>query len=353
MATDAPMPARAILGTWPTPLEAAPRLADALGLGRDDLWIKRDDLTGLGGGGNKVRKLEWICGAAVNRGADTLVTCGARQSNHARLTAAAGARMGLDVVLVLAGADDGTGGGNLALDGLLGARVLWAGDIAHEELESIALDLIERLQRRGARPELVPYGGSSAVGAQGYVECGHELLAQAPDLSTVVTAVGSGGTMAGLVQALGAGRVLGVDCGALREPAAAVADLVVELGGPSRRADREALRIRGDHVGAGYAELSDPVVAAMEMAARTEGLILDPIYTGRAMAGLISAVEDGEIAAGVQTIFLHSGGLPGLFGHPDAVRRLSSALKEFPRSDAQPSRLPSSGRRSLGQEKLW
>src|SRR5580704_16082685 len=150
MATDSFETAPAVLGTWPTPLEAAPRMAQALGLGRNDLWIKRDDLTGLGGGGNKVRKLEWICGAALAAGADTLVTCGARQSNHARLTAAAGARLGLAVVLVLAGSREGSGNGNLALNGLLGATVLWAGDAAHEELEPLAQAVVERLRSEGA-----------------------------------------------------------------------------------------------------------------------------------------------------------------------------------------------------------
>jgi L-cysteate sulfo-lyase len=316
-----------VLGTWPTPLEAAPRMAQALGLGRNDLWIKRDDLTGLGGGGNKVRKLEWICGAAVARGADTLVTCGARQSNHARLTAAAGARLGLDVVLVLAGAQGGPGGGNIALDGLLGATVAWAGDIAHEDLETIAFAIVDQLRERGSRPEFIPYGGSSVLGARGYVECGHELLTQAEDLSHVVTAVGSGGTMAGLVHALGTRRVLGVDCGAIREPAATVAELVAGLAGaPPAPA---ALRIRLDQVGAGYGELTDSAMAALTLAARTEGLVLDPIYTGRALAGLVGAVKDGEITPGERIVFLHSGGLPGFFGHAATLSRSSEALTEF------------------------
>ena len=327
MATDSFETAPAVLGTWPTPLEAAPRMAQALGLGRNDLWIKRDDLTGLGGGGNKVRKLEWICGAAVARGADTLVTCGARQSNHARLTAAAGARLGLDVVLVLAGAKGGPRTGNIALDGLLGATVVWAGDTAHEELESIALDVVDQLRARGARPEFVPYGGSSALGARGYVDCGHELLRQAEDLSQVVTAVGSGGTMAGLVHALGTRRVLGVDCGAIRDPAATVAELVAGLADAPLAP--ETLRIRLDQVGAGYGELTDPVMVALTLAARTEGLVLDPIYTGRALAGLIGAVRDGEITPGERIVFLHSGGLPGFFGHPATLSRSSDALTEF------------------------
>jgi L-cysteate sulfo-lyase len=327
MATESSDTTPARLGTWPTPLEPAPRLAQALGLGTADLWIKRDDLTGLGGGGNKVRKLEWICGAALAEGADTLVTCGASQSNHARLTAAAAARLGLDVVLVLAGARGGSGSGNIALDGLLGAAVVWAGDVAHEELEPIAAAVIDRLRQQGAHPVLVPYGGSSALGARGYVECGHELLVQAPDLSTVVVAVGSGGTMAGLVHALATAHVLGVDCGAIDQPAAAVAGLVGDLSGTALAGE---LRIRRDQVGAGYGELTEPVMSALALAARTEGLVLDPIYTGRALAGLSSAVKEHQIKPGEQTILLHSGGLPGLFGHPVTVARSTSALTEFP-----------------------
>ena len=329
MASELTETSPTVLGTWPTPLEAAPRLAQAIGLGAADLWVKRDDLTGLGGGGNKVRKLEWLCGAALGRGADTLVTCGAAQSNHARLTAAAGARLGLDVVLVLAGSATDPGGGNVALDGLMGASVVWAGDVAHEALDPLALAVVDQLRQEGARPELIPYGGSSVLGARGYVACGLELLHQAPDLGTVVTALGSGGTMAGLVHALGCRRVLGVDCGAIERPARTVGTLVAGLAGAPSRPDE--LRIRLDHVGAGYAVLTEPVMDALTLAARTEGLILDPIYTGRALAGLMSAVEDEEIKSGERTILLHSGGLPGLFGHAGAVARATGALAEFPR----------------------
>jgi len=218
-----------------------------------------------------MRKLEWICGAAVARGADTLVTCGARQSNHARLTAAGSARLGLDVVLVLAGAKGGPASGNIALNGLLGATVTWAGDIAPEDLEPIALAIIDQLREQGACPEFIPYGGSNTLGARGYVECGHELLKQAEDLTRVVTALGSGGTMAGLVHALGTRRVLGVDCGAISAPAATVAELVAGLAGAPLAP--EALRIRLDQVGAGYGELTDSVMAALTLAARTEGLV--------------------------------------------------------------------------------
>jgi D-cysteine desulfhydrase len=315
---------RAVLGTWPTPLEPAPRLARALGLGADDLWIKRDDLTGLGGGGNKVRKLEWLCGAALAGGATVLVTTGAPQSNHARLTAAAGARLGLGVVLVLAGRPGASSSGNLALDGLLGARVVWAGDADAAALGSAAHEVVERLSRQGAVPALIPFGGSSALGARGYAACGRELLAQAPDLDTVVTALGSGGTMAGLVGSLGARRVLGVHVGAVADPAAVVSGLVSELSGA--HCPPETLRLRLDQVGAGYAALSEPAASALALAARTEGLVLDPVYTGRALAGLAAAVADGDVVPGRRTVLLHSGGLPGFFGHAPAVASAEAGL---------------------------
>jgi L-cysteate sulfo-lyase len=310
------------LATWPTPVEPAPRLAAAVGLGVDDLWVKRDDLVGLGGGGNKVRKLERTCAAAVAAGARTLVTTGATQSNHARLTAAAGARLGLDVELVLAGTApspkaDPTG--NLLLDHLFGARLTWAGDVAHEELERLAADRVAELVSGGTPAAQIPYGGSSAAGALSYVQAGREILEQVPDTAHVVVAVGSGGTAAGLITALGGERILGVDTGATSDPHARIASLVTELGG-----DTTALRLRTDQVGAGYSTLTDDVGAAMVLAARTEGLVLDPIYTGRALAGLIAAVREGEMRPGQRTVLLHTGGLPGLFGSPEAVRFVGS-----------------------------
>ncbi|MET7765758.1 D-cysteine desulfhydrase family protein [Streptomyces sp. NPDC005393] len=324
MTSDSGIPRRVTLGTWPTPLEPAPRLARALGLGADDLWVKRDDLIGLGGGGNKVRKLEWICGAALADGATVLVSTGAPQSNHARLTAAAGARLGLDVVLVLAGAPGASASGNLALDGLFGATVVWAGDVDGKGLAATAERVAERLRRDGSIPALIPFGGSSVLGARGYAECGRELLAQDPGLETVVVAVGSGGTMAGLIDVLGSARVLGVHCGAVADPALTVSELASGLSGAD--CAPQALRLRFDQVGAGYGALTEPVMAAMTLAARTEGLILDPVYTGRAMAGLVSAVADGGIVAGRRTVFLHTGGLPGLFGHPAALTYAEAEL---------------------------
>ncbi|MGW2685520.1 pyridoxal-phosphate dependent enzyme [Streptomyces sp. NPDC001414] len=318
------------LAGWPTPLEKAPRLAAALGLREDDLWIKRDDLIGLGGGGNKVRKLEYTVGAALAAGADTLVTVGAPQSNHARLTAAAGARLGLDVVLVFPGRPGASRSGNLVLDALFGARVHWAGDVDLAGLAATAEETVAALRRRGARPELIPFGGSNAVGARGYEQAGRELLAQVPSVDLAVVAVGSGGTMAGLVAALGADRVLGVDTGAMEEPAAAVAAMAGELTGSDVR---DRLRIRSDQVGAGYGRLTASTAAALRLAARTEGIVLDPVYTGRALAGLLAAAEEGTVAPGRTTVFWHTGGLPGLFGHAEAVGLLDDSLPVFPPED--------------------
>ncbi|MDX2733237.1 MULTISPECIES: D-cysteine desulfhydrase family protein [Streptomyces] len=325
MTSDSPTSQRAVFGTWPTPLEPMPRLARAIGLGAGDLWVKRDDLTGLGGGGNKVRKLEWTCGAALADGATALVTTGAPQSNHARLTAAAGARLGLDVVLVLAGAPGSSASGNLALDGLFGATVVWAGDVDDKALDSAAEQVAEELRGRGAVPALIPFGGSSVLGARGYAECGRELLVQAPDLATVVVAVGSGGTMAGLLDPLGSARVLGVHCGAVADPARTVSELATGLSGT--HCAPEMLRLRLDQVGDGYATLTEAAMAALTLTARTEGIVLDPIYTGRAMAGLIAAIEEGDVVPGQRTIFLHSGGMPGLFGHAATLAALEEALK--------------------------
>ncbi|GHH83830.1 D-cysteine desulfhydrase [Streptomyces sulfonofaciens] len=310
-------PAAVTLGTWPTPVEPLTGLGTALGLGPDDLLLKRDDLTGLGGGGNKVRKLEWTAGAAVAEGADTLVTTGAPQSNHARLTAAAAARLGMRSVLVFPGAAGGSRSGNLVLDGLFGAEVVWSGAAGRTALEEAAAEVCARLRERGARPSLIPFGGSSTLGARGYVRCGQELREQVPDLRTVVVALGSGGTMAGLVASLGPERVLGVDTGALDDPAPVVAALTDSLAPGPVPAGR--LRVRRDQIGAGYGTLTEPVKAALALVAETEGVVLDPIYTGRAAAGLIAAVRDGDIRPGERTVLLHTGGLPGLFGHEEAV----------------------------------
>ena len=298
----------------PTPLHPAPRLAQALGLGRDDLWLKRDDLGGIGAGGNKLRKLEVAVAEARAAGADTLVTTGAAQSNHARLTAAVGARLGYDVVLVLGGAEPERRRGNLLLDDLLGARLVWAGEGAGTDPAALAAATVAELEAEGRRVHLVPYGGTSPTTALGYAAAAEELLAQVPGLTHVVVAVGSGGTMAGLVSVLGPERVLGVDTGAVADARTTVADLLAAMCHHVPAGD---LRLDTAQVGAGYARLSPEVRAAVELVARTEGVLLDATYVGRAAAGLVAATAAGAISPGEPTVLMHTGGLPGLLGHPD------------------------------------
>lgn len=300
------------LSSWPTPIHPAPRLAAELGLGPDDLWIKRDDLIGLGGGGNKVRKLEYSCAQALAAGATTVITTGAAQSNHARLTAAAAARLGLDCVLVLHGTAPDLALGNLILDVLAGADIRWADE---PDVPSAVDAAADEVRAAGGVPFVIPFGGSSPAAAAGYVECARELLHELPDLGTVVAAVGSGGTMAGLVAGLGANRVIGVHTGAVEDPLATVTGLLD--GMPPGDEPRGDLHIVLDQVGEGYASITSATRAAIGLVARTEGLFLDPTYTGRAMAGLIALCVDGTIPAGRRTVFLHSGGLPGLLARPE------------------------------------
>ena len=356
---------RISLGTFPTPLEPAPRLAAAVGLREDRLWIKRDDLTGLGGGGNKVRKLERTLAAALRDGADCLVTTGAVQSNHARLTAAAGARLGLPVTLVLAGdpaaharpagharpgvpADPGSlPAGNLLLDEIFGARIRWAGDADDTRLAAAADEAAAELAASGAHPAVIPFGGSNRDGALAYSDAARELRDQLrdqlggqpgdrgrpPGQATSVVAVGSGGTMAGLVAELGPDHVLGVHTGAVAAPGEVVASLASAI--TAGRLDPQTLRLRTDQVGAGYGRLTEATAAAIRLTARTEGIVLDPTYTGRAMAGLIAAAADGDLGRDAPVVFWHTGGLPGLFGHREAA-----TLAEPSASRTQPPEIP-------------
>jgi L-cysteate sulfo-lyase len=310
VATDAPLaPIR--LGTWPTPVEPAPRLAAALGL--DALWLKRDDLGGLGGGGNKVRKLEYAVAQAVAAGATTLVTTGAAQSNHARLTAAAAARLGLRAVLVLVGEPPPAERGNLVLDRLAGAEVVWAGDVPIDATADALAREAQRVRDAGEVPFVLPLGGSTPVAAQGYVDCASELRAQVPDLGRIVVAVGSGGTMAGLVAGLGSDRVLGVDVGALSDPVATVTSLVAGMPGVPPPGD---LWIDTGQVGDGYDTPPTTAREALRLAARTEGVFLDPVFAAKGMAGLLAAIDAGagaEVPVEGPVIFLVTGGAPTLF----------------------------------------
>jgi L-cysteate sulfo-lyase len=318
--------ARARFAHLPTPLEPAPRLSAELGI---DLWIKRDDCTGLAGGGNKTRKLEFLVGEALEQGADTLITQGAVQSNHVRQTAAAAASFGMACEIVLENRTDNqavdyVGSGNVLLDRLLGAslRTVPAGLDMNAEMEVNAV----AVRKRGGVPYIIPGGGSNAVGALGYVDCALELAAQANDqglvIDRLVTATGSAGTHAGLVAGMAVSGadipVLGIGVRAAKEKQETnVFNLAVEtaaLLGHPERVTREMVVADCDYVGAGYGLIDQAVVDALTLAARTEGLLLDPVYTGKAMKGLIALAKAGTFE-GETVVFLHTGGAQGLFGY--------------------------------------
>ncbi|MDQ1402492.1 MAG: D-cysteine desulfhydrase [Actinomycetota bacterium] len=310
---------RTPLAHLPTPLERADRLGAALGFDDGRLWVKRDDCTGLAGGGNKARKLEYLCADALAQGCDVLVTGGGRQSNHVRMTAAAANRLGLAATLVLSSNEPSHPTGNVVLDYLLGADLVWVGDRDYYGCEAAIDETCERLAAEGRRPYRMPIGGASPVGAMGYVAAADEVSAQLAAsgaiVDVVVVADGSGGTHAGLVAGLGDHRrVLGVDVGTrpdLDEQVPAKATEVATLAG--RAAPTGVVWLDHDRFGDGYGAPTPACREALDLAARYEGLVLDPVYTGKAMAGLVAARRDDRIAADATTVFLHTGGLPALF----------------------------------------
>lgn len=314
--------------TEKSPLTRLSRLETRLGA-RQRIFIKRDDLGGIGAGGNKLRKLEFAAGAALQQGCDTLITFGALQSNHARLTAAVAARCGLRCELVLnrkVPRQDAwyEHSGNVLLDRLFGARL----HLLSADADPLAYGqaLRSRLEGEGRRAYVIPFGGSDALGAIGYAQCVSELVEQSAEqdvaLDVLVHASGSGGTQAGLI--LGSAwhkiqpRILGVsvlhDKARLSQLVDGIARAAAELSGVDPTALQPA-QIDDRHVGEGYGLPSRPGLEAIALLARTEGILLDPVYTGKAFAGLLHAIARGECAAHADIVFLHTGGLPGLFAY--------------------------------------
>lgn len=319
---------RLTLSHIPTPLEPLPRLSEALGGPR--LWIKRDDCTGLAGGGNKSRKLEYLLAEALELGADTVLTAGAVQSNHARQTAAAAARLGLGCHLLLeeARADAGTDyahGGNVLIDRLCRARTHF---FPRDTDMDAALDaLADELRAAGKRPYAVPVGGSSARGALGYVRCAGELSEQCRhlgvDTDLIIHASGSAGTQAGLIAGFAG---LGMDVPVLgmcvsrsaaeqEDKVLALARETLELLEVRSPLPRERVRANSDYVGEGYGIPTAEMVNAVTLTAGLEGILLDPVYTGKAMAGLIDLVRKGALRDKKNVVFLHTGGAVGLFAY--------------------------------------
>ena len=299
----------------PTPLEPMDRLAAALGLPAGQLFVKRDDCTGLAGGGNKARKLGYLCADALARGADTLVTGGGRQSNHVRMTIAAANKLGVRAVAVLSSKEPSVPSGNVVLDYVLAPEFGWAGPLSYYPLEDKIAAVCDELRAAGRVPYQIPIGGATPVGALGYVDAADEVvdqLGQRPAL--VVTADGSGGTHAGLVAGLGDhGLVVGFDVGTRPDlddvvPREAIA--AAALAG--RAAPIGEVRVDHDYFGADYGAPTDAARVALHLFATTEGLLLDPVYSGKAAAGFISYARDGRLPEG-PIVFMHTGGVPALF----------------------------------------
>jgi D-cysteine desulfhydrase family pyridoxal phosphate-dependent enzyme len=330
-----PPPPPLDLAHLPTPLERADRWGAALGLAPGTLWVKRDDCTGLAGGGNKARKLEYLVAEAIGLGCDTLVTGGGRQSNHVRMTAAAANKVGLACTLVLGSDEPESPTGNVVLDYLLGGDLVWAGDLDYYGIEAAIDDAAGRLQAEGHRPYAIPIGGASTVGALSYLAAADELRLQLagagidPGRMVIVVADGSGGTHAGLVAGLGDhGRVLGIDVGTRPDLEEAVPARAAEVArAVGRGAPVGTVRVDHRFFGAGYGAPTEACREALDLAAVTEGLVLDPVYTGKAAAALVAGCREGWLPEGGPLVFWHTGGMPALFAssYADWIRRAPGA----------------------------
>jgi L-cysteate sulfo-lyase len=321
----------------PTPLEKMPNLSKLLG--GPTLWIKRDDCTGIATGGNKVRKLEFLMGEALARGATHIVTQGAVQSNHVRQTAAVAAKLGLKCTAVLehriqTNDPDYLQGGNVLLDHLMGINIEYRP--SGTDMQAAIEEVGARLEAEGDTPYLIPGGGSNAVGALGYAAVALELLNQANDMGLVIDrivhATGSAGTQAGLVAGLNALNaqipVLGIGVRNPKDKQEANVHNLAEatsalLGGPA--VPRDAVECNCDYVGDGYGIPTQSMAEAVLLLARNEGIFLDPVYSGKGMAGLIGLIRKGAFSPTENIVFLHTGGQVGLFGYSDFLNQAATA----------------------------
>ena len=322
--------ARVRFAHLPTPLEPMPNLTKLLG--GPQLYVKRDDCTGLATGGNKTRKLEFLIADALDKGADTVITHGAVQSNHVRQTAAAAGRYGLRCEALLERRVAGHGvayeaTGNVLLDRLFRARLHLVE--AGIDMDAACADLAEEIRAQGGKPYYIPGGGSNSIGALGYVNCGLELLQQANDaglrVDCVVLGTGSTGTQSGLVCGLeGANAGIDVLGICVRRPKAPQEEAVHKLASETAEQigvrggiPRERIMANGDYVGEGYGIPTAGTIQAIRIAAEQEGLLLDPVYSGKAMDGMIDLCRKGFFGADQNVVFLHTGGSAALFAYED------------------------------------
>jgi D-cysteine desulfhydrase family pyridoxal phosphate-dependent enzyme len=316
---------RVSLAQLPTALEAMPRLGEAAGL--PNLWFKRDDNTGLALGGNKARKLEFLMADARRQGADVVFTTGGKQSNHARMTAAAARRLGMDSVLFLADPEPPERQGNLLLDRMFGAEVRFIPGLTLQQMYDRMEEHAATLRAEGRHPYIIPVGGSTHLGCLGYVRAVEELAAQARErdlrVDVMVVAAGSTGTLSGMLlgqrQFLSEARVYGISV----SPPAPVGQLkcariigeAAELLDVDWRPKPEEIPIRDEWLGPGYGVPTEEGMEAIRLAARCEGCLLDPVYTGKAFAGAMGLARLGEIRPEENVVFWHTGGAPALFAY--------------------------------------
>jgi L-cysteate sulfo-lyase len=322
----------------PTPIQRLNRLERELET-KVRLYVKRDDLMGLGGGGNKLRKLEFLLGDAISQGADTFITVGGLQSNHARLSAAAAAHIGMTCELVLTqvvprGDEAYRRNGNVLLDEIFGAKIHLLADT--ENALDCATDRAEVLKSEGRRPYLVGSGGSSPVGCLGYANCAVEIMEQEQEIeggfTQIIVPNGSSGTHAGLAAGFAS---IGMNPGrissyAVLHPAEEtelstyeLARAALALLDPTKSIDSEAIHVSNDQLGDGYGIPTSAMLDAVRTMARTQGLLLDPVYTGKAFAGVLAAVRSSAYKPGEAILFLMTGGLPGLFAYQPAFEEAS------------------------------
>jgi D-cysteine desulfhydrase family pyridoxal phosphate-dependent enzyme len=301
----------------PTPIESLPRLSEALG--GPHLLVKRDDQTGLAFGGNKTRKLEFLVAEAREQGGKTLITGGAIQSNHCRQTAAAAARFGFECILVLTGDKPEQASANLMLDQLFGAQIVYVAD--RKDRDRILQETLDRATKEEKKPYLVPYGGSNSTGALGYAFAMKELIDQNVGAEWIVFASSSGGTHAGLL--LGQrifgfnGRILGISVDEseewLKNEVSKLASATSAKIGERIEFTSADVLVNADYCGAGYGVVTEREREAIQLFARHEGLLLDPVYSGHGAAGLIDLIRKGFFKTTDIVLFLHTGGQPALF----------------------------------------
>jgi D-cysteine desulfhydrase len=326
-------PRRYPLANLPTPIQRCRDLGRSYGV---EIFIKRDDRTGLVTSGNKIRKLEFLIHEALAQGCDTLITWGAIQSNHARATAAVAAHLGLHCLILLRGEKTEVYQGNLLLDRLMGADVIFLTSEEYQQIDAVALHFAERLRRQGRKPYLIPEGGSNPLGSWGYIRMVKELVGQMKQenltFDSLICAVGSGGTYGGLL--LGKKlwglktRLYGInvcrDASYFTDKIGAILDQAIEIYRLPLKIRPEEIRIIDGYVGRGYALTQERELQTLIRIAQGEGIVLDPVYTNKAMHGLLDQLEKDPKRFGEKILFLHTGGLFGLF---PVAEEISQAMK--------------------------